>query len=241
MRRYLLLGMVVALVGAAFAYPTLTGPTGLITLPTASSLPAGQISLAADYYNTSDGPVENSYPVRATLGLASSIEVGAAYLFQDNADMWVLNAKLSPIINLIGFDWGAGAQYAKQNLTPADETVFQLYWVGTMMMSDVDEGQPAIGLTVGANWTDSDLLDDNTLRFFAGVEAGFANNFSLIAEYQTEDEDFETDPVWSVGARFGFTDAISAQVAWTNGPFFGRGEHNLTAGINFGWGAVAQD
>lgn len=240
MRSMLVLGMIAALAGAALAYPTLTGPTGFVTLPNAVSLPSGQIAVAADYYNTSDGPVENSFPVRATLGLLNNIEVGAAYLFQTDANTWAVNAKLSPIINLIGFNWGAGAQYAQQNLIPTDEKVTQLYWVGDMSMNTGGEGRPAVDLSVGVNWTRSDLLDDSAIRFFAGAEAGFMKNISVLAEYQTKDNSLETDPLWSVGARLGLTDAISAQVGWTNGPFFGRADHNLVAGINFGWGAMAE-
>jgi hypothetical protein len=242
MKNLLLLGLALVLVlaGAAFAYPTLTGPTGLATLPTAATLPAGQLALAADYYDTSDGIIENTFPLRVTFGLAESWEIGAAYLSQTDANLWAVNTKFGPLLNLLGFDWSAGAQYAQQDFPVNDETVMQAYWVGDMVMSEGGEGQPTLGLTVGVNWTDSDLLDTDAFRAFVGIQAGFASDFSVGAEYQTKDDDIEAEALWSVFARLGLTDSLAVQAGWTNGPFFGTNDHNLFVGVNFGWGMIAE-
>jgi len=241
MKMLTLLGLAVALAGAAFAYPTLTGPTGMATLPTAETLPAGQLNLAADYYNTSDGPIENTYPVRLSFGVTENVEIGGAFLLQEDMDMWVIHAKLSPLLPLLGFNWGAGAQYAQQDFPVlGDDTITQVYWVGDMVMNEGGEGQPTFDLTLGMNWTDSDLLNDDAIRFFAGVRAGFVNNFSVGAEYQTEDDDLDAEALWSAYARLGLTDTIAVQAGWTNGPFFGTNDHNLFVGINFGWGMIAE-
>lgn len=240
MRTYLLLGLVVALASVTFAYPTLTGPTGLATLPTAAVAPAGQIDLAADYYNTSKGPVENTFPARVTLGVVDSWEIGAAYLFQKNANTWDLNTKFATPLNLGGFGIAVGAQYAQADLTGPNDTISQVYVSAGRTLTTGNETVPGIGLTLGANWTKDKLIDNSAIRGYVGLEAALMNNLSLNAEYQTKSNKLEGDALWSVAGRLAMSQTLGFQVGWTNGPFFGGADHNLFAGVDLAWGMMAK-
>lgn len=94
MKQLIVLGIAVALACAVQAYPTLTGPTGLATLPTAAVAPAGQLQLAADYYDTE---IESTIPVRVLYGIGDNFEIGATYVsFELNG--WGINGKwLTPL------------------------------------------------------------------------------------------------------------------------------------------------
>lgn len=62
MKKLLLLGLALACVSAAMAYPTLSGTTGLVALPTAETVAAGQFGAAIDWYDTEGDAI---VPIRA--------------------------------------------------------------------------------------------------------------------------------------------------------------------------------
>lgn len=233
MKKLLVLGMAVALASAAFAYPTLTGPTGLATVPTAAVAPAGELTLAADWFDTE---VDETIPIRVLYGVGENFEIGAGYFLQNDNDAWGVNAKYLTPLTLGGFAWALGAQYI--DFTDADVTATQAYFAGTRGFAISEDGAgPALAGTLGVNWTQlSNGVDEDAFRFFAGLELGFENGLSIAAEYQTEDDDIETDPVFSAVVRYPFTPALSAQVGITNGPIVGGDDSNIFAGLSYAFG-----
>jgi hypothetical protein len=109
MKKYLGLGIVALLVlfaASAWAYPTMDGVSGLVTLPTAEVTPTGALDLAADY-TVIDWwgdlcPIGDTtmYPVRLNAGVAKNLELSGNYTFQHD-DLDVLRRT-----------WSVGAKYA---------------------------------------------------------------------------------------------------------------------------------
>ena len=103
MRRLLLGVAVVALIAVAAgasADPSLIGPTGLVTVPTADTLGLLQWNVGASNAWTESGPDESA--IYANLGLLPRLEVGFARLEPEDADAeTVLNAKFR-VISLPG-------------------------------------------------------------------------------------------------------------------------------------------
>lgn len=133
MKKVLTLGLTIAACAvAAYAYPTLAGPTGYGVLPTADVVGAGVLNIAADYYDSDDSTV----PIRVVYGIADNFELGASYRSGDQnvfsatefdgpdsytesiriSDMWGINGKWATGLTPLGFDWSLGAQYLQGDL-----------------------------------------------------------------------------------------------------------------------------
>ncbi|MHB0938150.1 MAG: hypothetical protein ACYDCO_03950 [Armatimonadota bacterium] len=246
MKKLLILGMIATLACSAFAYPTLAGPTGLVTVPDAAVASTGQFLVAADYYNTDP---DSTIPVRFVYGVGENFEVGALYAIQSDASAWGVNAKYRLPFALGPAGLAVGAQYFTSD--DLEETAMQLYAVGTLALMEATDTTPAFNGSLGVNWTSDEVdvpligYDEDAIRIFAGVEAVFANNLRIVAEYQTENEDFELDSTWSVAARYPFTNALTAQIGMTNTfgpiPLFGIDDRNLFAGVSYAFGAADDD
>ena len=238
MKKLFTLGIALAFACAAYAYPTLTGPTGLANLPTAGIVGAGGFNVAVDYYDM-DG--EEAIPIRLLYGLNDTVELGASYWMQDGVDAFMLNAKWVTPLTLLDMPWALGLQYADFDF---DGTATQFYFVGTRPLLEGDDTMPAINGTFGVNWTmyeEDDALDDeDAFRFFLGFDATFANNLMLALEYQTKSSDLDEDALWSLLARYPFTETITGQIGYTNGfgGVIGLDDSNLFAGVNFAWGGT---
>lgn len=233
MKKLFCLGLAMALSSAAFAYASLTGPTGLVNVPTAAVEPAGQISVAIDGVDTKDNV---TVPVRVLYGAMENLEVGASASFQDKDEVFGLNAKYQTPLAIAGFNWAGGAQYARYNLNAKDDDeLWQLYWTGTREFTEATDTMPSFTGTVGVNWTKFENFDGK-FRAFAGLKAGFANNFSLTAEVQS-DSDIDEDTLWSVVGRYSITPVLGAQVGYTNGfETMATDDSEVFAGISYVFG-----
>lgn len=263
MRKLLSLGIVVGLLAtacAAYAYPSLAGWTGTGVLPTAAVAPAGQFQVAADFYNAEDTvgqiPADSAFPIRLLYGLGSRVEFGAGFTFQQAADndanTWNVNAKWLTPLTPLGFDWSLGARYASTDLSILDVTAntTNVYFVGTRNFSgndDMDDttNMPGINGTVGVNWTSlsGDVTDEDGFRVFGGLELMF-NKFSLSADVQSELDEFDTNALYSIAARYPFGRTIAAQVGYTNADatgINGSDNSNIFAGLKFAFGGPSTD
>lgn len=96
MKQLLVLGMAVALTGAALAYPTLLGPTGGANLPVARTVEQGKIVVALNFladgetynfdfgsYGTETDEYSNTINVAVLYGATPNLEIGATYNNQD--------------------------------------------------------------------------------------------------------------------------------------------------------------
>jgi hypothetical protein len=98
MRKLLLNGLVfavLAVAGAAFAYPTLTGPTGFVLQPSTQVVPTGSFTAAIDILISKDlnTGITDAEPVRLLYGLFPGTELGATWIPQGDINTWNVNAK----------------------------------------------------------------------------------------------------------------------------------------------------
>lgn len=244
------LAALLALTAAAFAYPTLYGPTGQAVIPTGMAAGPG-IRVAADWQDTDGGSI---VPIRAIFGLGSNAELGVAYApFNDDPAVDQLlgaNAKWS-FGEFLGGRGALGVNFNRlelsEDLDLTDDQVdfTQAYFAWTRCFN-VSGDRPNLGLTWGVNWTSTDpnddlepfVPDDEAFRFFAGAALSLMPNLELMAEWQSEDEDVgDVDPITAFTARYYFSETFAAEVGTTNaiGPI-GTDEQNLFAGLSFGFG-----
>ena len=224
MKKLFTLGIALAFACAAYAYPTLTGPTGLATVPTTSIAPIGQFQLAADWYNTDP---DTTVPLRLLYGATDNLELGATLIFTED-DAWGINGKYVSPFNVVGFGVAFGAQFLS-----ADADITQLYAVGTRALSD---DVTPLNATVGLNWTDVSGGGDG-LRLFLGLEAILAENLRLAAELQTKRGQLEASSLWSLVGRYAFNEALTAQLGLTNGPILGGDDHEFFLGFAYAFSA----
>jgi len=242
MKQLLLLGIALALVCAVQAYPTLAGPTGLATLPTAAVAPTGQLGLAADFYNTDP---DSTIPLRLVYGVGPNFELGALYAIQSNENAWSVNAKYKLPVAVGPAAVAIGALYFDSS--DLDEKGEQIYAVGTMTLAEASAAMPGLSGSLGLNWTRDDIsgFSEDATRVFAGLDAAFANKLSVAAEFQTKSDKVEGDALWSVVARYPFTEVLTGQVGMTNAfgpiPLFGTGDQNIFAGVSYAFGMGGSD
>lgn len=172
------------LAGAAFAYPSLLGPTGGANLPVAGVIGKGKIALAADYYQTSETIVNenaqtkttsefsNTYPMRLLYGLTENIEVGVRFDSQDletttldktvsntsksnsSFNTWSVFAKYLLPVEPFGFAIAPGAVYS--DIADTEQTFWQLFLVGSRVLYDNSARGTVLRGSLGANYTRED-------------------------------------------------------------------------------------
>lgn len=215
-----LLALLLCAAGMATAYPTLTGPTGLIALPT-GDLPVSGIHLAADTQKLDEG---RAVPLRAQVVLGHGIEFGALFNpFTDNSPLDTAsgaNVKIAMPYD-DGIRVGVGAQLVRQKTFAGLQTD---YWQGYVAWTT--DFQPEIydvsnlTLTLGANWTVVDPpFGGNTdaFRGFFGAQFHLSDSLVIIAEYQTAERRIgDTDPIVSLGGRLRMGDILAVQGGVTN-------------------------
>jgi hypothetical protein len=248
MKKLLTLGMAAALLAlacAAHAYPTLAGSTGLIQAPTAMVAAPGTFDIAADYVASKNDDLnqKDSFPIRAQFGVGGGLEVGAGY--DDNAfdgkGFWDVNAKYKLPYNFSGIQTAVGASYGQTSTLPdwggTDLKVTQVYLVGT---DHFNVGIP-LGVTLGVNWTQFELADKNSgWRIQLGASAMIFKGLALVGDVQSiaKANDFNEKNLWSLGARYMCTPALSAEVGVTNGMYVGLAKRgNLFVGVNYALGS----
>jgi hypothetical protein len=206
--------------GMACAYPTFTGPTGLVALPSAEMGAPGLV-VAADQQAIEGG---HSRPLRGTLALGNLLEAGAA-VNGFNGDVhfdtaWALHGKLAVGRAATG-TMAIGAQYLSQqgDLVP-DQKAWQGYlaWSSDFAPEVVDAS--GINLTVGANWTrirPTGSADLDAVRAYAGLEMRMLKSLVIATEYQTKSPTLgDAEPVTSVAARITVNPLVSLQIGSTN-------------------------
>ncbi|OPZ82224.1 MAG: hypothetical protein BWY76_02779 [bacterium ADurb.Bin429] len=218
-RMALLMALAISVLGMARAYPTLTGPTGLIALPSGEIIESGLL-FAADAH---DQPVGRALPLRAQFVFAPGFEFGAVYNpFNDEAVLDYttgVNAKL--VIGLPdGPRVGFGAQFLRLRFPAGNELDFwQGYIAWTTDFNPELYDVSNLSLTVGANWTQADAPGGriDAIRGFIGGRIRMTERLVLVGEYQMKDADLgDVRALSSLGARLHLNDSFAMQAGVTN-------------------------
>ncbi len=200
---------------AAFAAPSLSGPTGGTNLPdaTVSALNNGQI--ADDFMMGSN---HNFMVLRGVYGIATNLEVGVAGYFDtdkngaDNNAIGV-NAKYQLSgLNLKNTDKVAvGINYQDASGSFHDTSI---YVVGTRQVTEMNESHPAVAASVGLNYNFAP--NSTILRPYASVDATYSGGLNLNAELQFGGSNKDNQPMMALTARFPINNTWAAQVGYTN-------------------------
>ncbi len=215
-----LLTLLIFTAGIATAYPTLTGPTGLITVPT-GELPNSGIHLAADIQKLERG---RAAPLRAQVVLGHGIEFGALLNpFSNDAPLDTAtgaNVKIAlPVDD--GVRLGVGAQMLRLETFSGKTTEYwQGYFAWTTDFNPEFFDASNLTLTVGGNWTSvnpSDGSSVDAIRGFLGAEIRLLESLNLLVEYQSAERGIgDEEPILSMGGRFRMGDNIFIQGGVTN-------------------------
>ncbi len=249
MKKLLLLGMgVLLLSSAAFAASTGQGPTGLVCVPTADVVPAGNINFAADlFYPPFDAGVKppDCYPFRLNYGVAQNWEIGVAYAYMKGANNDEVNAKYVLPGNFGGAKLAIGGQFVNFLGTPSRMSDSNVYLVATR---DLLKGKSFILIgNVGAtydklhNWLGPD--SPNIVRPMAGLVLVLPHlhDLAFVADYIPKDRetgvlDANGNPhdTFSLAAALPLNKWLAVDAGFTTGtPYANAGvtKANILAGV----------
>lgn len=196
--KYLALGIALALSAAAFAYPTVLGPSGGFQVPTAEIQQGWAIAI--DRTESTAPEVPNTV---ISFGLLENVEVGAQYVDFGGADQWSVNAKLALPIDLAGGAFAVGAIYADAGAN----NPFGVYAAGTFPVAE------DFALTANVAHIDLDAGgDDDDITVAVAAEKAF-DNAAVGAEVVTSL--FNTDTYGNLYVKYALSDALKVRLAWT--------------------------
>ena len=202
--KWLVVGILVAvsmvLCSGAWAAPSLLGPTGLVTVPTAEVLGLLQWNVGATAARADDGPDESV--VFANVGLISGLEIGASTDDVEDAESeTVLNAKLRVLGPLPGrITVAAGMMDVTDQIDRSSYAVLSHTLGGGVLTTGGSVALPQVHIGVGTGRLDG---------VFGGISTTVGRQLSLMAEYDGEDV--------NVGARWRFAPSLEAAVAALDG------------------------
>lgn len=207
-----------AVATAAFAYPSLAGPTGTGALPNAAVPAAGTLHVAGDLYDSSqvDG---TAVPIRLQYGLGKGMEIGGGFTAGDHA-AWNLNGKLtSTLPSAKDVAWGVGARLTGVDLDANDETAFQLYGV---LSKDFHSAGADLRGSLGLDWTNVKIsrpsfdTSRSAMRPFVSLSVSFPNQVNLAFDYQFENSDLDSSGLHSLVLRYPFTPTFAGEIGVSN-------------------------
>jgi len=220
MKKLLILGIALALACAAYAYPTLSGPTGLVTVPTAAVAPAGQFQASMDWwyiFNDNDAVI----PIRVLYGINDQLEVGAAFFTAEgsDSDAFGVNAKYVLPFGAGDAEWAVGASF----IDPDDgDSSFGASLSATKAFTETFSGTAALLFSEDSMGFLSDLNNnsDNDFALAVGGEAMLDSGLTVVGEYVN----FLPTASISMAARYPLTAALTAQLGFvfnTSSSFIG--------------------
>ena len=210
----------------AHAYPNFNATTGLLAVPTAGVVGAGEFVGAADVIFHDDSTVNG----RVIYGLTNRLEIGAGFIAGEDTAIGI-NAKLALPGSIAGFNPAIGITCISGDAI-GDGT--QVYLVGTRVLtaSDIHTGR-VIG-TIGINFTDIDTA--SAFRPFVGAQLRVGARTEIDGEFVLKTSDF-SHPVHSIFIRHAMNDTWSMQTGFTNAVgFTGSSDNNFFLGTAYGWG-----
>ncbi|NIM04351.1 MAG: hypothetical protein GTO55_00820 [Armatimonadetes bacterium] len=265
MRVYMavLVAVMLGLGGAAgWAYPTLGGATGLVTLPTAEVVPAGAVDLAVDYQEVDIGAKAlggslgmygeaEMLPIRAVAGVGENAEVWAAYNKVkvdpggEDLKMWNVGGKYmiaheekDSASAAIGLSYGKIDNGDDARVT----TIFVV--VSKSLGFGGGAGVASAKAHLGAIWMNFDSpISEELSRPFVGLEFTGENGSILAVEYRKRASGIDVDTPFAAVLRYpvGGTKPLWLEVGTTNAALGGIGldEDDVFFGLCYRFGGAA--
>ncbi|NIM04352.1 MAG: hypothetical protein GTO55_00825 [Armatimonadetes bacterium] len=264
MRVYMvvLITVVLALGGtAAWAYPSLGGATGLVTVPTAEVVPVGAVDLAVDYQKVDVGAKAlasslvmyeeeaEMLPIRVVAGVADDIEIWAAYndADLDSTDLKVWNAGVKYMIAHEAEDnvsAAIGASFGR--LENSDDVDIMTAFAVASKSLNMGGGADVVSAKahLGVMWMDFDSpISEDLIEPFVGLEFTGEGGASLAVEYRMDDSDIDEDAPFSAVLRYpvGGATPLWLEVGTTNAALAGVGldDNDIFYGLCYRFGGAA--
>jgi hypothetical protein len=231
--------------GAAYAIPSLGGPTGIVSVPNALVAPPGQLQAALSYQaQKMYGDVDAKYwALNVLTGVSKGAELWAAYALDqqdtptgpsETAHLWALGGKYQftsqpkdQAALAVGASWqGWSDLFVASTMYTTDVTVINAYIVATKDFTPMAAGNweytnnaTRILGSLGLMYIkfDPDGGDSQSMtRPFVGIEFLGTAGTSLGLEYRWKDDDIDANSVFSAVLTHKFSNKIEAQIGTTN-------------------------
>lgn len=207
--------LAIALSTTAFAYASLSGPSGGTNLPDANVPVVGTGQIADDFLLVSN---HNSMIVRGIYGIATNLEVGVAgYIDIDNhgGDNNAIGVNAKYQLTNLGLQSNdkvaVGINYQDANGSFHDTSI---YVVGTRQFTEIEADKPALSASVGLNYNSAP--GSTSLRPYITADARYKSGLNINAELQLSGSDYDSNPMYALTARFPINNNWNAEAGITN-------------------------
>jgi len=224
--------------GSSFAIPSLGGPTGVVSTPTAMVAPMGDLQAAISYQSLEMYEADSAWALQALAGVTDQAELWAAYTRVrggEESKLWGFGGKLQltkepkdQATLAVGASYGVWADMAIAS-GMYDVTCENAYLVVTKDLTPVGgqgwEWGPGGGTkmlgSLGLMYIslDPDIAGADSMsltRPFVNMEFIGAGGTTLGLEYRWKDSDMDDKAVFSAVLRHPMSDAVTAEVGTTN-------------------------
>lgn len=239
------------------AHPSLLGATGLVVLPTAETVPAGQFETALAYAPVDAGANDaklTQYSARGVMGLSDRCEIYGLWTRLSDAQRTDGGA--------VGVKYVLVRRPGTQVAVGVEEFHLLVHLPGTLFVPDVDYTGAYLVLTkalqqeqpgawyeeappprlighLGVRWAryDFDFRSPSMLAPFFGLEARVNERISLVAEARRRDSSVERRDLTSYAVRYRLNERFEAEAGETNGALGGlaRPKHDLFIDLSYRW------
>jgi len=242
----LLTAVLIFSAAACWAYPTLSGSTGMVTLPSADVAPQGTAELAVSYqkiktdtsilgdsismYGMPDDVELKIMPARLVMGLAQGTEAWVGYTHisgDEDGKLWNGGLKYQFANEMQqGVTAAIGGQYSKLT-NSVDMKVTSAFLALSKEVKDCCDGKGKATLSLGVLYQKfGDPVDDSSTQPYIGVEVDSGKG-SFAAEYRLKDDDFDCKAPFSAVLRLPLGEEMTSpmwlEVGTTNAPILGLG------------------
>ncbi len=224
--------------GSSFAIPSLGGPTGVVSTPTAMVAPTGDLQAAISYQSLSMYEADSTWALQALAGVTDQAELWAAYTRVRGGEashLWGVGGKLQLTKEpKDGATLAVGASYGVWSSMAMAEGMYDVtyknaYIVVTKDLTPVGgqgwEWGPGGGtkmlgslglMYINLNPDIAGVSTESLTRPFVNMEFIGAGGTTLGLEYRWKDSDMDEKGVFSAVLRHPMSDTVTAEVGTTN-------------------------
>jgi hypothetical protein len=206
---------------AAYAEPTVTGPTGLFVIPTADIAPRDHMWIGLNFVDLDtivipDVGTEGGslWTAVMTGGIDDNFEIGLGFSVQEESPNGILlNAKYN-ILAEEEDQWYPAVSLGAMLSNYSDIRNTNIYLVGSKFFWLEDEAYYGGGVHFGLDYA-KPQSEDWDLQFFAGADVSFSEDIIAIFEWHEDEDAFGHG--FSYGVRYYFSDTTTGQAGFIDG------------------------
>ena len=206
---------------AAYAEPTVTGPTGLLVIPTADTVTMSHMWVGINWLDLDtivmpDQSLEGGTAWTALLtgGLSDNFELGIGYMLQEESDNGVLFNGKYRIVNDDEEQWYPAVALGATVSNFSGNTNSEIYLVGSKFFWVTPHDEYSGSIHAGIDYM---KLQGNDWKFeyFLGADVALTEEIVAIAEFSQDNDAFGDGFSW--GVRYFFNKKTTAQAGLIDG------------------------